>query len=83
MAALRAGVKTVLIPADNEPDLDEIDQSVRECLNFITTDNIDDVLNVALDFSKANKTAKKSNVMPALTKGQSKQQSTVRNTIKH
>jgi len=55
MAALRAGIKTVLIPAENEPDLDEIDQVVRADLNFITTDNIDDILDVALDFSAVDK----------------------------
>ncbi|MCL2392194.1 MAG: endopeptidase La [Oscillospiraceae bacterium] len=54
MAALRAGVKTVIIPAENEPDLEEIDQAVRQKLNFITTDNIDSILEVALDFSKAD-----------------------------
>ena len=36
MAALRAGIATVIIPAENEPDLDEIDQSVRERLKFVT-----------------------------------------------
>ncbi|MCL2152112.1 MAG: endopeptidase La [Oscillospiraceae bacterium] len=51
MAALRAGIKTVIIPADNEPDLEEIDQSVRKELKFISTDNIDSILGVALDFS--------------------------------
>jgi len=56
MAALRAGIKTVLIPAENEPDLDDIDQAVRRDLNFITTDNIDDILDVALDFSSMGKT---------------------------
>jgi len=55
MAALRAGIKTVVIPAENEPDLDEIDQTVRADLNFITSDNIDDILDVALDFSAAYK----------------------------
>lgn len=51
MAAMRAGVKTVIIPADNEPDLEEIDQTVRGALNFITTDTIDGILDIALDFS--------------------------------
>jgi len=55
MAALRAGVKTVIIPAENGPDLEEIDQTVRGSLNFITTDSIDDILEIALDFSKAEK----------------------------
>ena len=55
MAALRAGVKTVIIPSENEPDLEEIDQTVREALNFITTDNIDSILDVVMDFSSAKK----------------------------
>ncbi|MCL2226964.1 MAG: endopeptidase La [Oscillospiraceae bacterium] len=55
MAALRAGVKTVIIPAENEPDLEEIDQSVRKALNFITADSIDSILDVAIDFSEARR----------------------------
>ena len=66
MAALRAGVKTVLIPADNEPDLDEIDQAVRKDLNFITTDNIDDILDVTLDFSTVSKESALKDIAPVL-----------------
>ena len=66
MAALRAGVKTVIIPADNEPDLDEIDQTVRSALNFITTDCIDDILNVALEFSDVRKKKTADQVSPIM-----------------
>ncbi len=48
MAALRAGIHTVIIPAENEPDLAEIDQTVRAALNFITAKSVDTVLNAAL-----------------------------------
>jgi len=48
MAALRAGVKTVIIPADNEADLAKIDQTVRAKLQFVPTDHVDKVLDVAL-----------------------------------
>ena len=48
MAALRSGLKTVIIPAENEADLAEIDPLVRSKLNFITVSTIDDVLPVAL-----------------------------------
>lgn len=48
MAAYRAGIKTVVIPAENEPDLAEIDPVVRDHIDFITADKIDSVLNVAL-----------------------------------
>ena len=64
MAALRSGVKTVIIPADNEKDLQEIDQSVRRSLNFVTSDHIDSILDVALDFTKA-KPAEKPIELPA------------------
>ena len=49
MAALRAGVSTVIIPAANEPDLDEIDQTVRRGLKFITADHVDAILDTALN----------------------------------
>ena len=48
MAALRTGITTVIIPSENEKDLDEIDQTVRSSLNFITTDHVDKILDVAL-----------------------------------
>ena len=51
MAAMRAGVKTVILPSENEQDLEEIDKTVRCTLNFITADHIDSILDVALDLS--------------------------------
>ena len=49
MAALRHGVRTVIIPQENERDLEEIDQTVRRQLNFITAQTIDTVLEAALN----------------------------------
>ncbi|MCD8129204.1 MAG: endopeptidase La [Oscillospiraceae bacterium] len=48
MAALRAGIHTVIIPSENARDLEEIDPTVRQALNFISTDHVDKILNVAL-----------------------------------
>ena len=48
MAALRNGVKTVIIPKDNVPDLEEIDPSVRVQLTFVPVETIDEVLAEAL-----------------------------------
>ena len=48
LAALRAGTKTVLIPKENEKDLAEIPDNVKEGLELISVDNVDDVLKVAL-----------------------------------
>ena len=49
MAALRHGIKTVIIPADNERDLQEIDQTVRARLRFVTARHVDTVLETALN----------------------------------
>lgn len=49
MAALRHGVRTVIIPKDNERDLEEIDQTVRRQLNFISAQTMDTVLEAALN----------------------------------
>lgn len=49
MAALRHGISTVIIPAENARDLEEIDQTVRSQLTFVTADTIDVVLNTALN----------------------------------
>lgn len=48
MAAMRHGIRTVIIPKDNERDLEEIDQTVRSTLNFVTAESADTVLDVAL-----------------------------------
>ncbi len=47
MAALRNGVKTVIIPKGNVPDLEEIDPAVREQLHFVPAETIEDVLDEA------------------------------------
>ena len=48
MAAYTAGVNTVLIPADNMGDLDEIDPVAKEHLNFVPCRRAGDVLSAAL-----------------------------------
>ncbi len=48
MAAHRNGIKTVIIPADNLKDLEDIDQTVRSALQFISAEHVDTVLSYAL-----------------------------------
>lgn len=52
MAALRHGIQTVIIPQANLRDLEEIDQTVRKSLNFITAEHVDTVLEAALLLEK-------------------------------
>ena len=49
MAALLHGIRTVVIPKDNEKDLEEIDQTVRNSLNFVTAESVETVLRTALN----------------------------------
>ena len=48
MAAMRAGVKTVILPAENEADLNEIDPLVRAALDFVPVNHADQVLDLVL-----------------------------------
>ncbi len=48
LAALRAGIDTVVLPARNKKDLEEIPESARERLNFIWLHDVDDALAAAL-----------------------------------
>ncbi|MCL1789404.1 MAG: endopeptidase La, partial [Oscillospiraceae bacterium] len=48
MAAYKSGIKTVVIPKENEPDISELDETVRENLKFIVAEKIETVLEIAL-----------------------------------
>ena len=48
MAAYREGMKTVLIPKDNEPDLYEVEEEVKQHLHFMPMTNLTQVLHEAL-----------------------------------
>ncbi len=52
MAALRHGIRTVIIPLDNVRDLEEIDQTVRSQLTFVPAQTVDIVLETALNRQK-------------------------------
>jgi ATP-dependent Lon protease len=49
LAALRAGIHTVLLPARNRKDLEEIPESARNQLEFIWLETVDDALAAALE----------------------------------
>ena len=56
MAALRSGVGTVIIPRENEKDLEEIDQTVRMKLHFVAVDAVEEVFSAALVTDPCRKT---------------------------
>ena len=48
LAALRGGIKTVIIPSENEKDLKEIPQNVKDGIKIIPVENVEEVLKIAL-----------------------------------
>ena len=48
LAAARAGLTKIIMPAANEADLEDLPENVREQMNFIPVDTVDEVLNTAL-----------------------------------
>jgi ATP-dependent Lon protease len=57
LAAQRAGIRRVIIPHENEPDLEELPKETREELEFTLADTLDDVLNAAFDGASAGRPA--------------------------
>ena len=48
MAGYKAGIKTIIIPKGNEPDLKEVDDIVKSSVNFVLAETLDDVFSTAL-----------------------------------
>ena len=64
MAAYRAGIRTVVIPKDNESDLQDIEPVVREKLEFVTAAHMDTVMETAIDFTRRPRKRKKTSRNP-------------------
>ncbi len=48
MAAYKSGIKTVIIPVANKPDLEEVDDAVKNAITFVFAEELTDVLDTAL-----------------------------------
>ncbi len=55
LAAQRAGIKTIILPARNKRDLEDIPESIRKKIRFVFAEHIDDVLEMALEPAKKSK----------------------------
>jgi ATP-dependent Lon protease len=49
LAAMRAGISTIIIPKLNEKDLVDVPEEAKQKLNFVPVENVDEVLAVALE----------------------------------
>ena len=60
-AAFKNGMKTVLIPAENEADLEKVNDSIKNAIEFIPVSSLDEVLSVALESKKTPEAKTKKN----------------------
>jgi ATP-dependent Lon protease len=58
LAAHRGGIKKVIVPKDNQPDLEEVPAEVRQSLEFVLAEHVDDVLNAALHAQRREEVSK-------------------------
>jgi ATP-dependent Lon protease len=58
LAAQRAGIKRVVLPRENEPDLEDLPKETRSGLDFVLADTLDDVLAAAFDGAVTAKRAR-------------------------
>jgi ATP-dependent Lon protease len=56
LAAHRFGLKTVILPKDNEPDIEDIPEEIRKTMKFIPVETVDQVLENALEPAPREKT---------------------------
>ena len=69
MGALRAGIRIVILPKENEKDLDEIDPNVRAKLRFVPVETVDAVFAEALVYPEAAPAARLDTVLPGAAEG--------------
>jgi ATP-dependent Lon protease len=70
LAAKRAGIHTVVLPLENEPDLEELPEEVRGSTRFVLADSIDQVLDAAFDGRPASaQRYRRRNELPSAAQG--------------
>ena len=62
LAAKRMGIKTIIIPHRNKKDLEDLPKYVKEGMNFILAETMDDVLKTAISGDKKGAKVKKTEV---------------------
>ena len=56
LAAQRAGISRVVLPSENEPDLEELPAETKEAVEFVLADHLDTVLAAAFDGGRRRRT---------------------------
>jgi ATP-dependent Lon protease len=68
LAAHRNGLTTVILPKQNEQDIDDVPDEIRKTMKFIFAESVDDVINAALEKAKVQKKQAKKKTATKTTK---------------
>lgn len=68
LAAHRSGLGTVILPKQNEKDLDDVPDEIRKSMKFVFAETVEDVLNAALEKPKTKKQTTKKVTKPSKKK---------------
>jgi ATP-dependent Lon protease len=60
LGAHRAGITTIILPKDNEADIEDVPEEVRKALTFHTVENLEEVLKIALVAEKDQESVEES-----------------------
>ena len=69
MAAYKNGMKTILIPEDNKPDLEKVDDAVKRTVDFISVKKLDEVLSIALNTDSVGENTKTNSALTSRADG--------------
>lgn len=64
LAAHRVGIKNLILPKDNEKDLDDVPKEIKKEMKFIFVEHMDDVLKAALKWPKTSREQKEQKIEP-------------------
>jgi len=67
LGAVRAGIREIILPVDNEADIEDIPEAVQETLTFHLAETLDDVVRVALGDGKGGSRGPRSSGRPGVT----------------
>lgn len=78
LAAHRSGLGTVILPKQNEKDLDDVPDEIRKSMKFVFAETVEDVINSALERPKSKKKTTKKETKPSKKKATKNAKSTPR-----
>jgi len=70
LAGHRNGLKTIILPKRNKPDLDDVPEEIKKVMTFIFVENVDEVIEAALEPTKILQKKTRAKTKPTIAKSE-------------